>query len=237
MPQIANETHELFAQHVAAGDSLSNAALKVGYAEKSAPNAGSRLGKLSIIRARIDELRVANFKPGTVVAPGVRSIEARVEAKFRRWDKMYKIIEERGKDPEMRKVPGGKSGLLVMSVKQVGNGPTAQIVKEYRLDTDILSEMREHEKEVREELNQIAARKDIKANFNVNAAMTSKEIGKLLKGALSDIPKEELRLLLESNPELTEIAGADPDLGDTESPEGPIEVSPVSPDDEDGATW
>jgi hypothetical protein len=53
---MSNSQHELFAQAVADGYSLSEAARRAGYPEASAHNAGSRLNKLPAIRTRIDQI-------------------------------------------------------------------------------------------------------------------------------------------------------------------------------------
>lgn len=45
------------------------------------------------------------------------------------------MVEERGADPSMANVPGGKTGLLVHQIKSIGNGPNAKIVPEYVVDT------------------------------------------------------------------------------------------------------
>lgn len=61
-------------------------------------------------------------------------------------------MSERADD--MADVLGGSSGLLVRQVKQIGSGESSRIVEEYKLDTELLAEFREHEKQMAIELGQ-----------------------------------------------------------------------------------
>src|SRR5581483_2640122 len=60
-----------------------------------------------------------------------------------RAEKLDRIIKERARSPEMRDVPGGTTGLLTVEVKSVGG----REVKVYSVDTALLKELREHEKQ------------------------------------------------------------------------------------------
>ena len=71
-----------------------------------------------------------------------------------RWLGMQQVIEERSKAPYMQDVAGGKTGLLVRTIKSVGSGDNAQIVEEYAVDTGLLKELREHEKQAAQECGQ-----------------------------------------------------------------------------------
>lgn len=51
-------------------------------------------------------------------------------------------------------VPGATTGLLTKEKKSIGGGLNAEIVDEYKLDTGLLKEMREIEKQVSQELGQ-----------------------------------------------------------------------------------
>ena len=57
MSVLANSRHELFAQHVAAGKTATEAAIAAGYAPSSARKHMSRLGANGGIRARIVEIQ------------------------------------------------------------------------------------------------------------------------------------------------------------------------------------
>jgi hypothetical protein len=81
---------------------------------------------------------------------------ARVEALDDRWRRMRNVIAERADDLTMAGVPGGGTGLVVRSLKSIGGGETAQVVEEYAVDTGLLRELREHEKQAAQELGQWA---------------------------------------------------------------------------------
>lgn len=88
------------------------------------------------------------------VLPILAAREKRLEALQDRHNRLNVIMTERADD--MQTAPGGKSGLLVRQLKQIGSGESAQVVEEYKLDTGLLSEFREHEKQMAIELGQWA---------------------------------------------------------------------------------
>jgi hypothetical protein len=102
--------------------------------------------------ARIDA-HIAEFR-ARVRRRGIAIIENRVAHLQRRHDLMNKIIEERG--IALKDIPGGSTGLLVHNVKSIGSGETAERVDLYELDAALLSELRQHEKQAAQELNQWA---------------------------------------------------------------------------------
>jgi hypothetical protein len=66
---------------------------------------------------------------------------------------MRRVIEQRGR--AMSGVePGADTGLLVRTLKTVGSGFDAKVVAEYEVDTGLLKELREHEKQAAQELGQ-----------------------------------------------------------------------------------
>lgn len=72
-----------------------------------------------------------------------------------RRNRMLRVIEERSADPSMQAVPGGQTGLLVRTVKSIGGGDNAREVEEYAVDTALLKELREVEKQAAQELGQL----------------------------------------------------------------------------------
>lgn len=78
----------------------------------------------------------------------------RVQALDDRWLRMRRIIAERAASAEMQSVPGGTSGLLIRTVKGVGGGENFQVVDEYAVDTGLLRELREVEKQAAQEMGQ-----------------------------------------------------------------------------------
>lgn len=85
---------------------------------------------------------------------GIAIVENRIAAVQDRWERMRRVIEERAAAPEMQNVPGGKTGLLVHDVKSVGAGASAERVDLYEVDTGLLKELRDHERQAAQELGQ-----------------------------------------------------------------------------------
>jgi hypothetical protein len=109
--------------------------------------------------ARIEELR-EQFDIA-VQRHAVAKRLRRVKALNDRWMRMQKVIEERAADPAMQEVPGGKTGLLVHDVKVVGGGDNVRVVDLYQVDTGLLKELREHERQAAQELGQWVEKKDL----------------------------------------------------------------------------
>jgi hypothetical protein len=103
-------------------------------------------------QARVAEHRDAIEQ--AITSRGIARRARRVEALDRRWEKMRSVIDARAADPDMAAVPGGPTGLLVRSYKQVGEDR----VEEYEVDAGLLRELREHEKQAAQELGQWAVK-------------------------------------------------------------------------------
>jgi len=89
-----------------------------------------------------------------ILTQGIANRVKRVAALDDRWNKLQQIITERGESDEFADAPGGTTGLLVKQVKSVGAGLMSQIVEEYAVDTGLLAELRNHEKQAAQELGQ-----------------------------------------------------------------------------------
>lgn len=98
---------------------------------------------------------------------GIADQLKRVAALNDRWGRMRRIIEERADDPTMQNVAGGKTGLMVRTVKRVSvetdaeSGETRTDVEEFAVDTALLKELRDHEKQAAQELGQWAEKQQI----------------------------------------------------------------------------
>jgi hypothetical protein len=84
---------------------------------------------------------------------GLVELSNRVDALNARWGRMQAVIAERAADPTMD-APGANTGLLTRTQKQIGSGASAVMVEEYQVDTGLLKELREHEKQAAQELGQ-----------------------------------------------------------------------------------
>ncbi len=133
MPSLSNPRHEQFAGLIATGMRNSQAAIALGYKEKNATVAGSRLAGMDKIRQRVQELQAIASQH--MVKHSIAVKDDRVKAQQLRWEKMHRVIDARAADPEMQRAPGGETGLLVKSFKTLGSGPLATVVEEYEVDT------------------------------------------------------------------------------------------------------
>jgi hypothetical protein len=84
---------------------------------------------------------------------GLVELSNRVDALNARWNRMHAVIDKRAADDSMTG-PGADTGLLVRSYKTLGSGDSAVTVEEYQVDTGLLKELREHEKQAAQELGQ-----------------------------------------------------------------------------------
>lgn len=95
---------------------------------------------------------------------GIARKVRRIEELDARWDKMRRVIEERAASSDMQDVAGGKTGLLVKTLKGIGGGDNWSQVEEYEVDVALLKELREHEKQAAQELGQWTEKKDLTTN-------------------------------------------------------------------------
>ena len=144
-----NDDRRLAAQLVAEGNLADiDIAAKLGVTRQTIWN----WRKTPEFQEFVDELQEA-FKT-EVRRRGLADRERRVRALNDRWNRLQRVMEERADDPAMANVPGGRTGLLVHDVKSVGSGYSAQVVDLYEVDTGLLKELREHEKQAAQELGQ-----------------------------------------------------------------------------------
>ncbi|MFH0900540.1 MAG: hypothetical protein V2A73_07915 [Pseudomonadota bacterium] len=97
---------------------------------------------------------VAGEERQAIVAQGIAARQNRVDAYGDRWARMRQVIAERGADSEMAEVPGGKTGLLVRTFRTIGGRSDPQTVEEFAVDTGLLKELREIEKQAAEDMGQ-----------------------------------------------------------------------------------
>jgi hypothetical protein len=84
---------------------------------------------------------------------GLVELSNRVDALNARWSRMHAVIDQRAADPTMT-APGSDTGLLTRTQKRIGSGDSVVTVEEYQVDTGLLKELREHEKQAAQELGQ-----------------------------------------------------------------------------------
>lgn len=100
--------------------------------------------------ARIAQI-VADLR-AAIIAEGIANKQNRIDKLVARHNLMEQVIAERGKAGG--NAPGTGTGLLVRSYKAVGIGPDMTLMEEWSVDTSLLSEMRQTEKQTAQEAGQ-----------------------------------------------------------------------------------
>lgn len=90
--------------------------------------------------AILEEIKAA------IVARGIAEKQNRIDALNDRHTRMRAVIDARAEEHKSYK-GGGSTGLLVRQRKVIGTGENAETVDEYAVDTALLKELREHEKQ------------------------------------------------------------------------------------------
>lgn len=162
MAELKNIRHEKFACIIASGETPAKAYTAAGYAASSLNVAGAsahKLLKLPKIIGRLKELKplsdsVAEQKAAAiaeVVEDEVMTSIGRARALAVRRQKIIAIIKARSEYPEIQWAPGGDTGLVVTTEKPLGKFGTIRV---YEVDTALLRELRETEKQIAIELKQ-----------------------------------------------------------------------------------
>lgn len=85
---------------------------------------------------------------------GIADKEKRLAGLNDRRNRLLRVIEARADADEYQVAPGGSTGLLARTLKCLGSGDNATIVAEFAVDTGLLKELRELEKQAAVELGQ-----------------------------------------------------------------------------------
>ena len=90
-----------------------------------------------------------------LLTEGVASRVERVKRLNRDWERMQRVLDARA-ESMVDVDEGGETGLLVRQRKGLGSGDNFEIVEEYTVDTGLLRELRECEKQAAIEVGQWA---------------------------------------------------------------------------------
>jgi len=71
-----------------------------------------------------------------------------------RWQRMQRVIEARAVDPDIQRAVGGETGLLVRRQRMLGSGDNSLLVEEFEVDTGLLKELRDTERQAAQEAGQ-----------------------------------------------------------------------------------
>lgn len=105
------------------------------------------------VDAAIDVLQAQSHKRG------IARIDHRLRNANDRHRRMVALIEARAE--EGGDAPGADTGLLVRTFKAVGGGPSAYTVEEWSVDTGLLREMRELEKQIAQDTGQWTDKREL----------------------------------------------------------------------------
>jgi Helix-turn-helix of insertion element transposase len=78
----------------------------------------------------------------------------RIDRLNRDWLKLQSIMEARANDSTLANEPGGSTGLLVRTLKTIGQGKTSRVVEEFNVDAALLRELLSIEQQAAKELGQ-----------------------------------------------------------------------------------
>lgn len=110
-------------------------------------------------RAQVDALVAETH--AQLLAEGIANKQNRLDALNDAHQRMEQVIAERAADPALADVPGGTTGLIVHTYRQVGWGAEAQLVDEYAVDTATLKERRATLQQAAQEVGEWTERKDV----------------------------------------------------------------------------
>lgn len=108
---------------------------------------------------------------------GIAERQNRVDALNDRWRKMRAVIEERAA-AHADEAPGVGTGLLVRQEKQLGAGRNAVRVVEFVVDTGLLNELRQHEKQAAQELGQWSEKREEQLDLGASFVQALREFGR-----------------------------------------------------------
>ena len=74
---------------------------------------------------------------------------------------LLKVIEDRAAAPEMQRVPGGTTGLLIRTEKVIGFGERARTIEEFSFDRPVLQELRAIQEQAAKELGQLVEKREL----------------------------------------------------------------------------
>lgn len=90
---------------------------------------------------------------------GIARLDRRVDAANDRHERLGKVISARAKAYK-GKHPGAETGLMVKTFKAIGGGEGAYHLEEWTVDTGLLREMRELEKQIAQDTGQWTEKKE-----------------------------------------------------------------------------
>ena len=174
MPALKKQRYELFCTGIAKGLTPAKSYVAAGFSEKGAAPSAARLLRNANVSLRLRELQAMTVAQAAEIAPitstevaieiEIAKRDGQVQAKWKRYKRLCQIMEERaahysdpnnemvrrltgtpaGAKPDLRKLPGIATGLVVIEMKLLGK-TAVPVLKE---DTALLRSMSALESEI-----------------------------------------------------------------------------------------
>lgn len=113
---------------------------------------------------------------------GIAEKQNRVDALNDRWSRLQQVVAARAKSAKMKRVAGGKTGLLAHQVRGVGGGDNFREVDYFEVDTGLLREMREHEKQAAQELGEWVERREDLTKYLDLTKLSDAQLERIARG-------------------------------------------------------
>jgi len=123
--------------------------------------------------ARVEEIAVLLSEQA--LKQGISRRERRLAVQNETHNKLLTVIAERAKDAELQTVPGGKTGLVIKTVKGIGKGEDFRVVEQYQTDTDTIKAILAIHEQTAKELGQVVERVEIEEKDKY-ASMTDDQL-------------------------------------------------------------
>ncbi len=168
MPALSNQKHERFAQEMSLGAEQVPAYIAAGFNGKSKrtqESNASGLMRRDDIKARIKEIKADRERDLAVsvdrvvreLGPleGMVSRTGRAKIHVDMVQRIQQVMLERSEDPELANIPGGKTGLVIVTARDKHGD-----IKKVAVDTKLIAEHRAESEYIARELGQWVEKRD-----------------------------------------------------------------------------
>jgi|GEM_PF-6585379 len=122
-------------------------------------------------------VEIAEQERQAVIARGIAEKQNRIDALNDRWLRMRRVIEERAEHHPnvIPEAAGADTGLMVLTIRYLPNGTR---VEEWAVDTGVLKELREHEKQAAIEMGEWTEKREDTLNATESFIAALREFGR-----------------------------------------------------------
>jgi hypothetical protein len=215
VPILPDPLEEQFSDLRSKGVSQTEAAIRIGVNPACAANTGSRMAKKPHIAARITELsnQTALTSSPNGTATTIREKDHRLNAIDSRWHRLNYIIDTRALNPDYQAEPGGNTGLLIKTVRVTRSKESTSEEVSFKLDVDLLREIRELEESAAVELGQRVKHSEQRTS-TTKVSLESKDLHAFLKATYGDLSPSDRAAFISAMPDVIEAVSA---IGDNDA--------------------